>query len=232
MNWKKPIRKSLARQVLESMETWIREGCWPVGERIPSEPELARAFSVSHNTIREALQSLIHAGILEAKPGDGTYVIADDRFVVAMNDKLREAEIPQILEARRALEKEIARLAAENRTLDDLAELERRWKICCRKTGQGIEDDMEFHAAVAAATRNSVLIELYRVIVDYLRANLEPLLAERQYAPEAMDLHANLLTAIQERNANAAEAIVVKIVDFDVACLEAAQQQGFSVNKP
>ena len=112
MELKKPVRVSLSRQVLTAMESMIRSGKWKVGDRIPAEAELARAFSVSHNTIREALQSLIHMGMLEARPGDGTYVMASDRFAVAVSNRLKESELPQILEARLALEKEIARLAA------------------------------------------------------------------------------------------------------------------------
>ena len=116
MELKKPVRVSLARQVLTAMESMIRSGKWKVGDRIPAEAELARAFSVSHNTIREALQSLIHMGMLEARPGDGTYVMASDRFAVAVSNRLKESELPQILEARLALEKEIARLASVKRT--------------------------------------------------------------------------------------------------------------------
>ena len=55
MELKKPVRVSLSRQVLTAMESMIRSGKWKVGDRIPAEAELARAFSVSHNTIREAL---------------------------------------------------------------------------------------------------------------------------------------------------------------------------------
>ena len=66
MELKKPVRVSLARQVLTAMESMIRSGKWKVGDRIPAEAELARAFSVSHNTIREALQSLIHMGMPSA----------------------------------------------------------------------------------------------------------------------------------------------------------------------
>jgi DNA-binding FadR family transcriptional regulator len=201
------------------MENQIREGLWKVGDRIPAEPELARLFSVSHNTIREAVQSLIHAGILEARPGDGTYVIANDRFAVAMSNKLREAELTQILEARRALEKEIARLAAANRTEDDLQQLESDWQRCLAKTGTGIDDDMRFHASIATSTHNPILAQLYHVIVSYLQDSLGSVLAEKQYDPLAMQLHAELLDAIRTHDANLAESIIVRIVEFDAHCI-------------
>lgn len=216
---KKPVRLSLSRQVLNAMESMIRSGKWQVGDCIPAEPELARAFSVSHNTIREALQSLIHMGMLEARPGDGTYVMASDRFAVAVSNRLRESELPQILEARLALEKEIARLAAVKRTKEDLESLEAALKDCHARVRPGIEDDMLFHAAVARATHNPVLAELYNVIIRNVQENLESLLEEKQYDPGAMKLHDDLLAAIRERKADAAENIIVKIVEFDTVSI-------------
>ncbi len=199
MELKKPVRVSLARQVLTAMESMIRSGKWKVGDRIPAEAELARAFSVSHNTIREALQSLIHMGMLEARPGDGTYVMASDRFAVAVSNRLKESELPQILEARLALEKEIARLAAVKRTDEDLKELENALKDCHGRVRQGIEDDMLFHAAVARATHNPVLSELYNVVIRHVQENLEKLLQEKQYDSGAMKLHDDLLAAIRNQ---------------------------------
>lgn len=219
MEMKKPVRISLSRQVLNSMEGMIRSGKWKVGDRIPAEPELARAFSVSHNTIREALQSLIHMGMLEARPGDGTYVMASDRFAVAVSNRLRESELPQILEARLALEKEIARLAAVKRTEEDLKELESALKDCHARVRPGIEDDMLFHAAVARATHNPVLAELYNVIIRNVQENLESLLEEEQYDAGAMRLHDGLLNAIRLQDADAAENIIVKIVEFDTVSI-------------
>ena len=219
MELKKPVRVSLARQVLTAMESMIRSGKWKVGDRIPAEAELARAFSVSHNTIREALQSLIHMGMLEARPGDGTYVMASDRFAVAVSNRLKESELPQILEARLALEKEIARLAAVKRTDEDLKELENALEDCHGRVRQGIEDDMLFHAAVARATHNPVLSELYNVVIRHVQENLEKLLQEKQYDSGAMKLHDDLLAAIRNQEADEAENIIVKIVEFDTVSI-------------
>ena len=210
MELKKPVRVSLARQVLTAMESMIRSGKWKVGDRIPAEAELARAFSVSHNTIREALQSLIHMGMLEARPGDGTYVMASDRFAVAVSNRLKESELPQILEAR---------LAAVKRTDEDLKELENALKDCHGRVRQGIEDDMLFHAAVARATHNPVLSELYNVVIRHVQENLEKLLQEKQYDSGAMKLHDDLLAAIRNQEADEAENIIVKIVEFDTVSI-------------
>ncbi|MCC8022059.1 MAG: FadR family transcriptional regulator [Akkermansia sp.] len=215
MQLRKPVRRSLSRQALETMEEMIRGGQWKVGDRIPSEPELARSLSVSHNTIREALQSLIHAGMLEARPGDGTYVTASDRFSVVVGNRLKEAELPKILEARLALEREIARLAAANRTASDLASLRSALAKCRERSGGGIADDMAFHARVAEAAHNSILAEFYQVIISTVTENLEFLLREKQYDPGAMALHDRLYEAIETRNPSLAEEMVAAIVRFD-----------------
>lgn len=220
MDIKKPVRRSLSRQVSEAMEEMIRRGRWQVGDRIPSEPELAKSFAVSHNTLREALQSLIHAGMLEARPGDGTYVLACDRLSVAMNNRLRENELPKILEARLALETEIARLASTNRTEEDLRRMADALAKCHEKSGDGIDDDMHFHACVADATHNPVLSELYGIIIRYIQQNLGRLLREKQYEPGAMSLHDDLLEAIRARDAARAGKIIEKIVQFDTKSIE------------
>lgn len=204
------------------MEDLIRRGRWQVGDRIPSEPELAKSFAVSHNTLREALQSLIHAGMLEARPGDGTYVLARDRLSVAMNNRLSESALPKILEARLALEKEIARLAAANRTEDDLRRMGEALAKCREKSGDGIDDDMLFHARVAAATHNPVLSELYGIIIRYIQQNLGHLLVEKQYDAGAMALHDELAEAIRRRDAERAGEIVERIVQFDTKSIEGA----------
>ncbi len=211
MEVNKPIRLSLARQVLNELESRIRDGRWPVGGKIPPEPELTAMFGVSRNTIREALQSLIHAGLLQARPGDGTYVTAGSRLEVIVHDQLRNMDFKRILEARLALEKEIASLAAANRTDEDLTVLQ---ELLLRRnaSGDGI-DDVNFHAAVAQATGNPILSGFYDVICRYMAGQVT-----RKLPPESLDseirLHDDLLDAIRRQDCNAAGELTCRIVRF------------------
>ncbi len=216
---RRPVRKSLALQVRESMESLIREGEWKVGERIPAEPELMEMFEVSHNTLREAVQGLIHTGMLAARPGDGTYVTATDRLGAALDDRLRHEEMERILEARLALEKAIVALAAASRTEEDLSRMREALATCRARRGNGIDDDMAFHAVIAEATRNPILSQFYGVMVDYLRRHFAAALSERQYDPAALALHDELLAAMERQDAAAAQSIVERIVAFDTAAL-------------
>ena len=219
MEVRKPVRLSLARQVLDEMEKQLRHGVWKVGEKIPPEPELVRNFGVSRNTIREAVQSLIHAGVLEARPGDGTYVRASDRFAVALDSRLRASELTKILEARLALEKEIARLAAQHRSSADLTRLEQLLERRNHCGNDGAAADLEFHTAVAAATHNPILAELYDSIARHLRAVMQAWLAENPCNSEEIAAHNRLLEAIRNADPAAAEEATCRIVAFDQSVL-------------
>ncbi len=214
---KKPVRISLARQVLEEMERNIHSGNWPVGGRIPPEPELIRHFGVSRNTVREAVQSLIHAGMLEARPGDGTYVLADDRFEVALDSRLRGVDFSKILEARLALEKEIARLAALNRTEEDLARLKSALDKRNVSRNDNAAADLAFHAAVASATGNPILIDLYRSISRSIAIVMKAWIAENPFDPAEVAAHNELYEAIRDQAPARAEAATFAIIAFDRA---------------
>ena len=72
LNLDAPVRSAtLAAQVASQVEALIVSGEWPVGTRIPPENALVSSLGVSRNTVREALRSLVHTGML-AKPGPAT----------------------------------------------------------------------------------------------------------------------------------------------------------------
>lgn len=197
------------------MEALIREGEWKVGEKIPAEPELRALFGVGHNTVREAVQGLTHSGMLAVRPGDGTYVLAADKLDAVLDDRLQRVDTACILEARLAIEQSIVALAAAGRTEEDLAVMQAALEKCKSRRGHGIEDDMAFHAAIADATRNPILSQIYRVITGHLSRHFTAALSERQYAPEALALHDELLESLRRRDAAAARRTVAEIVAFD-----------------
>ena len=125
MEIKKPIKQSLPKQISIQIEKAIKDGIFKVGEKIPSEPELVLSFEVSRNTIREAIQSLIQAGVLESQQGNGTYVLTNDRFEANILTSLSSSKISEVHEVRISLEKEIVKLAALRRTQEDLINIKK-----------------------------------------------------------------------------------------------------------
>ncbi len=77
-------KQTLAEKVRKSLEQEIITGKYELGSKIPPETLLVQQFQVGRNTVREAVQSLIHLGLLEARQGSGTYVIAKDHFTASM----------------------------------------------------------------------------------------------------------------------------------------------------
>ncbi len=212
---KKLVRIPLSRQVLNRMEELINSGEWAVGAKIPPEAELMRLFGVSRNTVREAVQSLGHSGLLAIRPGDGTYVMAKSQFDVMMNNRLRVAGDRSILEARLALEKEISRLAAQNRSDDDLVILQELLVKRNQELNDDPEADYNFHCAVATATHNPLLAELYTVIGHYLLETMRQWLQIHHRQDEEITLHNALYQAIANGDSDAAEELTVRIVKLN-----------------
>ncbi|MHC9293615.1 FadR/GntR family transcriptional regulator [Mycobacterium sp. LTG2003] len=185
-------RTGLVDQVIEQLRALVTSGEWAVNAKIPTESELVEALGVGRNTVREAVRALAHSGILEVRQGDGTYVRATSEVSGALR-RLCGSELREVLQVRRCLEMEGARLAAQARTEQDLAELRSYWER--RDTSDPDEfarTDTEFHLAVVKASHNSVLIELYRGLTEVIMASV----AAASAAPTGMFSHDELIEAI------------------------------------
>ncbi|OCB10049.1 GntR family transcriptional regulator [Mycolicibacterium porcinum] len=185
-------RTGLVDQVIEQLRTLVTSGEWPVDSRIPTEPELVEALGVGRNTVREAIRALAHNGIFEVRQGDGTYVRATSEVSAALR-RLCGSELRDVLQVRRCLEVEGARLAATARTDEDLAEL--RALLAHTDTtdhAQFTHSDTKFHLAVVRASHNPVLIEIYRGLLEAITASV----ATTSAGPGGMFPHDELVDAI------------------------------------
>lgn len=97
---KKIISRTLSSQVVEALETAISSGRWEIGQKIPSEQELIELYGVSRNTLREAMQYLVNAGVVDVRPGDGTYVRSRTAFDATLQKRLAKEELSTIMETR------------------------------------------------------------------------------------------------------------------------------------
>ena len=121
-------RISASDQVFETLQSQISSGLWKVGDRLPSEGELAERYGVNRLTVRVALQKLNALGIVETRSGSGTHVIEFDfENYLRMASKFyaQSDMMKNVTEFRNHMEIECARLACERATEEDLAELER-----------------------------------------------------------------------------------------------------------
>src|SRR5699024_793158 len=121
---RKTSRVSLVEQVSSQIEKLIESGQWCVGDRLPPEMELMKEFDVSRNTLREAIQALVHAGLLETKQGSGTIVQSSSALGAALQRRIEKSTVIETLEVRLALEREAAQLAAKRRNEKDLESMQ------------------------------------------------------------------------------------------------------------
>jgi len=199
-------RTGLVDQVIEQLRASVAGGEWPVDSRIPTEAELADALGVGRNTVREAVRALAHSGILEVRQGDGTYVRATSEVSGAVR-RLCGPQLRDVLQVRRCLEVEGARLAAAARTEKDLAELR---ALLDRRDGyqqEGRHDefvraDTDFHLAVVRCSHNPVLTELYCGLTEVLMASVATTSAKPVQADQIR--HRGLVEAIAAADVEAA----------------------------
>ncbi len=199
-------RSNLIDQAVGRLRQQITSGTWPIGTRIPAEPELAELVGVGRNTVREAVQSLVHAGMLERRQGSGTYVISDSELGNAMGREIAGAHQRDVLEVRRALEVEVARVAALRRTPAQVTELRELRDTRARAYESGELDamvtaDLALHRLIAESSHNPVLIALYENLQDAISANIR---FNFEHPAHDDDSHHTLVEAIAEGDANAA----------------------------
>lgn len=204
------LKRSLVDIALEQIRQRIDDGTWPLGQRLPPEPELAEIIGISRNTVREAVRVLTFSGVLEVRQGDGTYVRACADPLSTMQ-ALARSSVEQALEARGMIEIEASRLAALRRTEADLIALrEALAASAARSNYEDLQDyidhDLVFHQRVVDSAHNPVLSELYRYFSQVIRVGLERTISDPDRAQPCFDLHRELLDAIERQDADAAAA--------------------------
>lgn len=218
MEINKPIRISLPKQISIEIEKAIKKGTFKIGEKIPSEPDLVKTFEVSRNTIREAIQSLIQAGVLESRQGDGTYVVTTSRFEANILNRLNNSKISEVHEVRVSLEREIVKLAALRRTQSDLAEIKKTLEnknLTIGSFKENSEADLAFHLSIAKASHNSIFYDLYKSISEYICTSIEKRLEITHMEEELISqLHIELFEAISSQDSKKAEEVINKILEI------------------
>jgi DNA-binding FadR family transcriptional regulator len=220
-----PVRaRRTFEAVVSQIAEAIRAGQLRRGDRLPSERTLAERMEVSRPTLREAIKVLAQAGIVEVRPGSagGTFVVSETipPSLVEVTDS-RLAEIPAVLEARRALEPAVAKLAGRNGTESDFAEMERIVML----QRESLDDwrritqlDTRFHAQLARATKNPVLASLMAALSRQLEIARATRTASAIRPEAAVAVNEETLNAVRSRD----EERIDEVMDRHLRLLEDA----------
>ncbi|WP_250445654.1 FadR/GntR family transcriptional regulator [Actinotalea sp. C106] len=225
-------RTNLIDLAVGRLRQQITSGAWEVGTRIPAEPELTELIGVGRNTVREAVQSLVHAGMLERRQGSGTYVLSNSELGNAMGRQIAGAHQRDVLEVRRSLEVEAARLAAQRRTPEQVTELRRLRDTRASAYASGELDamvtaDLALHRTIAQAAHNPVLLALYENLQDAIGENIR---FNFEHPVHDDDSHDALVEAIAAADAVSAMAEIddylSDLIGTDQVDLAAEEQAG------
>ena len=196
-------------RIVDKVEALINQGEFSAGSRLPPERELADMFDVSRPTIREAIIALEVRGRVEVKTGSGVYVIEQQETSV----KTKEISAFELTQARALIEGEIAALAAQSITDEELAQLKQT--LIAMEKGLYVEQaDREFHEIIARATRNKALEYAVANLWD-LRLNNSQIVADygsvcKNNNDCVMDEHTAIYNALQTHDASAARTAMHK----------------------
>jgi len=203
-------RQRLYEQVLERLRAYVEEGGLRAGDRLPTERELAERLGISRASVKQAIVVLEVQGLVEVRQGGGMRLLRDSLDTEPVDRLMeRRRRLPDVLDAREALETKLAELAAERRTDDDLAALEQalHWMEDEIATGRhGIEGDRRFHAAVTAAAHSPLLAEFMRSISEQIAESRAESLRQPGRPKRSFAQHRKILDAIAEGRSKAAAA--------------------------
>jgi GntR family transcriptional repressor for pyruvate dehydrogenase complex len=222
MNFEKVTASGFKKKssfIADQLLRMIKDGECTPGSRLPSERVITEQMGVSRPSLREAISALQIVGVLESRPGDGTYVCSplasEDHRRLALH-VLEECDSPfETMQARKALEIGAIRLAIQVATDADLTAIQKAWQEKYQRGRSGeLEEYLrygkEFHLAIARATKNRLIETIMEKLLDM---TVQPLWTNmrREYFrkdPNRIDLmleiHDRILRAIVQRDAERA----------------------------
>lgn len=236
----------LSDRVADVLITEIRTGRLAVGKKLPTEAALAAQFSVSRTVIREAVSRLKSLGLVDSRQGSGVFV-KDAGFSPLNFDAKHTASkqaVIQMVEVRRALEAEVAGLAAQRRTQADLKRIRQAiaaLEKAVQAGGDGVDEDIQYHRAIAEAARNPFLIGTLEYLGQFQRGATRVTRANEarraDFARQVCDEHAMISRAIEAGDAAAARKAAARHMDNAIKRIEQAdptfwQQAGVQLARP
>jgi GntR family transcriptional repressor for pyruvate dehydrogenase complex len=205
---REPLATEIARRILE----YLLAGHLEPGDRIPSERKLAEALGVGRSVVREALKSITLLGLIEVRPGDGTFLRRAESELLPQTIEwglmLGERRVADLIEARSHLEIVVAGLAAERRTADDLARLHEYVQAMAEAsdTTAFVDADIRFHMRLAESASNVSLLQIMASISSLLHVWIDRVRRAEVDNRRSTEEHVSVLQAVEKGDPEAARA--------------------------
>lgn len=210
------VQESTVRQITRYLISLLLSGKVEPGAKLPSERRLAERLGMSRGTVRQAIQSLDLLGIIDIRPGDGTYLKATEAsllpdLLMECGVMLRPARAVDLIEARAYLEPIVAKLAATRRDDAGLEELEsilRAMEMANQDFEQFTEGDVAFHLKIAELAGNSVLRDALSSIRALQRSWISKVVVSAGSTRESYLEHLRVFEMLQKGDSEGAESMM------------------------
>ena len=203
----------LPEQVADALAADIRTGRLAAGDKLPAQAVLASQFLVSRTVVREAVSRLKSLGLVDSRQGSGVFVNELGFSPLNFDARLAASRqaVVQIVEVRRALEAEVAGLAAQRRSQTDILRIRQSITLLDKAVlagGEGVDEDVQYHRAIAEAARNPFLMGTLDYLRQFLRGATRVTRANEarreDFALQVRNEHELIVCAIEAGDAPAA----------------------------
>lgn len=205
------IKKRAYEDIVKQIRNLIQKGKLKRGDQLPNERELSETFKVSRATVREAILSLETMKLVDRRQGDGTYVLASSEETLvqplAASFFHEKDNMIDIFSLRKIIEPEVAQLASENGTPEEVDELEKTLKAQEKEVARGensVQTDTDFHHLLARMTKNRVLERFLLALYEPLGKTRETYLQSEERKQKSLRGHHDILAAIKSGDGKAA----------------------------
>lgn len=210
------IYTSVAKNVL----SFIEDNNLQIGDKLPSERELATRFNVSRSSVREGIRTLVNKGVLNSRRGDGTYVAMPEQthlegpLIKVLKNSVSSKDIFQL---RYILEPQVAALAAMNATPEQVNNLK---IMAFDMSHHGLSDsevtalDIQFHLAIAKCAKNELLVNLIDCLGDILALSRRENHDQDDRVSMAAKAHFKIVEAIADGKPDAAQEAMKEHIQY------------------
>lgn len=221
------VKVSISKQIAEQLRSAIVSGQFKIGERLPTEDELAQRYGVSRPSVREALKRLAAQNLVRAKrgPTGGNFVVQPSFEELAESLSgaatllvgMGALDIEEIIEGRRILQVSCLQQAVVNADDTQLRNIEDALR---RQQDPGISDeafcqaDVAFHRALVDATNNGMLRFVMYTVIEALIPVTNMVVTVVRERSDIISLHQRMLAQLRQRNSAELAALMNELLDY------------------
>lgn len=208
-------KKTLAEQTADQIIELIIDGKFDRNERLPSEFELAELMDVGRGTIREAIKILVSKRIVDIRRGYGTYIAEnpgqiDDPLGLTFIENKKKLAL-DLFELRMMVEPQIAAMAAERVTEEDIGRIEKACKRLEDRITEGTyyaKEDIALHELIAQSTKNQVVSTIIPIIHSAVELFIE--FRDEELMRSTIESHRAIVEAIRAKKPRQAKTAMEK----------------------